>query len=50
LATGRGNLVRRAEVLRQLGIQNSKVLSSSIRENAHIDLQEASPASCNEDA
>lgn len=38
LTTGRGNLVRRAETLRQLGIQNSKVLSPIIQENAYIDL------------
>ena len=38
LSTGRGNLVRRAEGLRELGIQNTKSLSSSMQENAHIDL------------
>lgn len=38
LSTGRGNLVRRAEGLRELGIQNTKALSVSMQENAHIDL------------
>lgn len=38
LSTGRGNLVRRAEILRELGIQNTKVLSASMQENSHIDL------------
>ena len=38
LSTGRGNLVRRAEGLRELGIQNTKSLSSSMQENTHIDL------------
>jgi DNA recombination protein RmuC len=38
LSTGRGNLVRRAENLRELGIQNTKVLSTTIQENSHIDL------------
>jgi len=39
LATGRGNLIRRAEGLRELGIQNSKVLSTAVQETAHMDLQ-----------
>lgn len=38
LTTGRGNLVRRAEGLRQLGISNSRELSSSTLEKAHLDL------------
>ena len=37
LSTGRGNLVRRAEGLRELGVQNTKALSASMQENAHID-------------
>lgn len=51
LCTGRGNLVRRAEGLRELGIKNTKALSASMQENAHIDfdraalVQQGSPAS-----
>ncbi len=37
LSTGRGNLVRRAEGLRELGIQNTKALSASMQENALMD-------------
>jgi DNA recombination protein RmuC len=38
LTTGRGNLVRRAEQMRQLGIENTKILSTAIREGAHMDM------------
>jgi DNA recombination protein RmuC len=38
LATGKGNLVRRAENLRELGVQVNKILPSDILEGAHLDI------------